>query len=184
MKGLGKGIGLLILALLLVIVFLRLFVLDLVNIDAADMFPTLGPGGLVIVNRRIEAERGDLIMFRTKEGKDIIRRVIGLPGEKVGMAGIIPIIDGKKAKQEEVRTYEDSGRKYRVLLEYLEGRSWHIIDDTVRSSPEWDERTITGGYFVLADHREVGSDSRQFGMVSKDDVRGVVWRIWDKGTTP
>jgi signal peptidase I len=184
MKGLGKALGLLLMALILVVVVLRLFVLDLVTIDAVDMFPTLGPGGEVIVNRRIDPERGDLIMFRTKEGKDIIRRVVGLPGEKVGMAGIIPIIDGKKAKHEEVRTYEEQGRKYRVLLEFIDGRAWHIIDDTVRSSPEWEERTIQGGYFVLADHREVGSDSRQFGMVAKNDIRGVVWRVWDKGTVP
>ena len=184
MKGFWKAIGFLVLALLVVIVGLRLFVLDLVSVDAHDMLPTLGPGGSVIVNRRIEPKRGDLIMFKMKDGKDIIRRVIGMPGEKVGMQGLVPIIDGKKAKQEETRTFEDGGRKYRVLLEYFEGRSWHIVDDAVRTSPEWEERTIQGGYFVLADHREVGSDSRQFGMVPRDDVRGVVWRIWDKGTTP
>jgi signal peptidase I len=184
MKGLGKALGFLVLALLVVIVALRLFVLDLVSVDAHDMLPTLGPGGSVIVNRRIDPKRGDLIMFRTKEGKDIIRRVIGLPGEKVGMQGLVPVIDGKKARHEEERTYEEDKRKYRVLLEYIEGRSWRIVDDTYRNSPEWDERTIQGGFFVLADHREVGSDSRQFGVVPRADIRGVVWRVWDKGKTP
>jgi signal peptidase I len=181
MKGLGKALGLMVLSFLVVIVSLRLFVLDLVSIDAHDMLPTLGPGGSVIVNRRIDPERGDLVMFRTKEGKDIIRRVIGLPGEKVRMVGLVPVIDGKQARQEELRTYEDGGRKYRVLRESFDERAWDVIDDTYRTSPDWEEHTIEGGYFVLADHREVGSDSRQSGVVARADIRGVVWRVWDHG---
>jgi signal peptidase I len=184
MKTFAKAMGLLVLALLVILVSLRLFVLDLVSVDAHDMVPTLGPGGWVIVNRRMDPKRGDLIMFRTKEGKDIIRRVVGLPGEKVGMQGILPVVDDTRAKHEEVRTFQDGGRKYRVLFEYLEGRAWEIIDDTYVTTPPWQERTIQGGYFVLADHREVGSDSRQFGVVPRADVRGVVWRVWDKGATP
>ena len=70
-----------------------------------------------------------------------------------------------------------------MLRESLSDSSYEILDDVQRTSPDLEPRPVEG-YFVLADNRDHASDSRQSGAVSRDRIRGVVWKVLSKGDLP
>lgn len=185
MKTFFKYLGLAVLAVFVVLVGLRLFVLDLANVQGSDMFPTLGRDAWVIVHRHKEPRRGDLVMFRPTEGSPwLVRRVIALPGDRIAMENARPVIPGHPAFHEDVGNVTIDRREFRVIRETLDGRSWEILDDTVRTMADMQEIEIRDGYFVLADHREHAKDSREYKTIPRSQVRGVVWRILHRGRYP
>lgn len=177
MKKLFKGVGFAVLGLVAVAILLRLFILDVVILSGEDMMPGLGDDTLVLVRRGATPQRGDLVMFKSPHGY-LVRRVVAMPGEKIATQKGVPVIDGREAKQEEVRTFTNKGRKFRVMKETLADHTWEIIDDTMRTMSDLKETEVGQGYFVLADHREHARDSREYGPIAADRVRGVVIWTW------
>jgi signal peptidase I len=141
------------------------------RIPTASMEPTLHCGkpadgcrarvsDRVIANRivyRLHApERGDIVVFDTpakvesvcKAGGTYVKRIIGLPGEKVSMRGGVVFVDG-------VRLNEP----------YL------AVADRGSESGEW-PRSPQDGYFVLGDNRTMSCDSRRWGTVPRQSIIG------------
>lgn len=122
-----------------------------VRVDGFSMNPTLQNGEYILVNRLAyktgEPERGDIIVFSypADEGQDLIKRVIGLPGETVKISdGIVTIND-----QELQEPY--------------------IAQDPMYYG-EW---TVPEGYlFVLGDNRNDSRDSHQWGLLPLENVIG------------
>jgi len=140
---------------LVIIVRTYLFVPILVN--GESMTPTLEDKELLLLNRFVynekEPERFDMIVFNyEKEQKPLVKRIIGLPGEKV------KYIDGS--------LYVDD-----VLIEEN-----FIFEETEDFSMEGmgysacEEDT----YFVMGDNRDNSTDSRLIGCVRKEDIIGKV----------
>jgi signal peptidase I len=114
----------------------------------------------VIANRivyRFQApERGDIIVFEAPSGVRsacdaggaFIKRIVGLPGEKVSMQDGHVFIDGVPLKEPYL------ARAYRG-----------------RESGEW-PRSPRGGYFVLGDNRAKSCDSRRWGVVPRENIIG------------
>jgi signal peptidase I len=127
------------------------------------MVPTLQVGDRVLVNKLSydlhDVNRGDLVVFSRPEGtpgsaEDLIKRVVGLPGEEVALVGDNITIDGK------------------VLVEP------YLPDDVVTCClttlvvPE-------GHVFVMGDNRGDSFDSRRFGPIEIDSIVGRAFlRVW------
>lgn len=104
-------------------------------------------------------QRGDIVILhdpREPAGKELVKRVIGLPGEVVEISGGRVYVDGRQM-QEPYIEQKWSGEKPKVLI------------------PE-------GEYFVLGDNRDGSADSRYFGLVPRALLVGkVALRTWPAG---
>ena len=160
--------------------FIRTFVIQAFKIPSGSMEPTLRIGDHLLVNKFIYGiklpvwrrtivpvttpERGDVIVFiyPVDQGKDFIKRIIGLPGERIEFLDQQLLVNGQPVEDpfgyysEKKSTAEnpDSG-----------GRSWPVL------IPE-------GHYFVMGDNRDHSYDSRFWGPVSSELVKGKAFIIY------
>lgn len=114
------------------------------------------------VTYRFESpRRGDVVVFKAPNGngEEFIKRIIGLPGEKISVKNGHVYINGKRLKEEYLASnLYTSGGKY---------------------LPEGVEKKIPEGkYFVMGDNRPRSSDSRTFGPISRDDITGRAWLVY------
>jgi signal peptidase I len=171
--------GLLAIALSVALVFF----IAIADVVGDDMLPTLGNSARVIVARRAQPQRGDLILFR-RDGRVTIRRVIGLPGERVEFGSHEVTVNGGPGHYQPVRDLQLYGRTMKVVRERVAGVEHEVVDDphrTLRSVPTIE---AAAGYVVMADLREHAQDSRSYGAVAEDTIVGVVVHIWKPGTIP
>ena len=140
-----------------------LFLYQPVKVEGTSMMPALTDQERIFINKFVyrfhmgDIERGDMVVFwyPNDPTKSYIKRVIGLPGDKIEIDHGTVIIDGKPLAE----TY--------VPEEYRDTVS--LLSETV---PE-------GEYFVLGDHRSSSNDSRSWGMVPRHDIYGkAVFVYW------
>lgn len=151
-----------IIAFVIMLAF-RIFIAEPFIVSGSSMAPTFHNREYLIINKigyRLHVpERGDVIVFKYPRDPSqyFIKRVIGLPGEKVK-------VDGGR-----ITIYNDANPAGKVLDEpYL----------TNQSATFGGEGTTTLGsdeYFVLGDNRQASSDSRVWGALPKDDIVGRAW---------
>lgn len=163
------------------------------------------PFGLPLIPGRIffdEPERGDVMVFKLPSDNrtDYIKRIIGLPGDKVQLKDSILHINGKPVKREKVDDFIDRDEfgNYNRVPRYLEtlpnGRKHYILEvtqDTVfDNTPVY---TVPEGYyFAMGDNRDRSKDSRflsDVGFIPRENlvgraeflffsVNGSVWEFW------
>jgi signal peptidase I len=146
------------------------FVVQQFAVDGASMDVTLHHGDRVLVNklsyRLHEPRRGDVVVLKQMSGKterDLIKRVIALPGEVIEVKDCVVTIDGKVLYEPyldpEVVTPSNCGPGYPAT-----------------KVPE-------GAVFVMGDNRPGSGDSRSFGAVDEDLLIGrafvVIWPFGD-----
>jgi signal peptidase I len=167
-----------------VLLALRLFVFDLAQSVGDDMRPTLGRGAWLVVNRLAEPRRGDLIMMRRGDSEAfLVRRVVALPGERIAVVGGRPVVGTHEARQDDVRPIAIAGRMLTEMRETLDDRSWRVLVDKAQARKDLSEQRVDG-YFVMADNRDHGADSRDFGIVPRVRIRGVVFVKLSGGEGP
>lgn len=146
-----------LLALLIVVPF-RLFIAQPFVVQGASMYPTFETGQYIIIDqlsyRFGEPERGDVITFKYPEDPSVffIKRIIGLPGEKITVDGDVVTIT-----QPGVGTF--------VLTE-----PYANFD-----GPSFGRQTYELGedeYFVMGDNRPKSSDSRLWGPLPEENIMG------------
>jgi signal peptidase I len=148
-----------------VAVAVRTFVVQTFYIPSASMEPTLMVGDRILVDKLSyhlhDVHRGDIVVFGTPPGedagpnvKDLVKRVIGLPGERIASAEGKVIINGKPLAE-----------------------PW-LVRGTVTTSIQ--PQTIPKNeYFVMGDNRSDSQDSRFFGPIPQSLIVGrVIMRIW------
>lgn len=151
------------LASILIITFLY----QPVRVEGISMLPRLEDSDRLFINKFVYhlagVKRGDIVVFRypRDEEKSYIKRVIGLPGDRVHIIRGRVFINGQPLAE----TY--------VPLQYQDDRSYSEI--TV--PPDH--------YFMMGDHRSVSQDSRMFGPVARELIYGkavfVYWPAKDAG---
>lgn len=149
----------------------RAYVVQQFAVDGDSMISTLHSGDRVLVNRlsyRLhEPRRGDVVVLKRFDGaaqeRDLIKRVVGLPGETVEFRACTVYIDGRAL----VEPYIDPEVQAR---DGCAGEQAPIVVP---------ESTV----FVLGDHRGKSSDSRVFGPVAESMLIGrafvIIWPMRD-----
>jgi signal peptidase I len=160
-NGLLEALFLVLIALVLALT-LKTYVAEAYEIKGKSMFPTFENGQRVVVLKAFyEIKREDIIVFTSKEdpSKDLIKRVVGLPGETVRIAG---------------------GQVYINGVELPEAYAQH--DDRDRRERPLERRIPAGHYYVLGDNRPDSHDSRSFEEVPATNIKGkVLFRWWPFG---
>jgi signal peptidase I len=164
--------------------FIRTFVVQAFKIPSGSMLETLQIGDHILVNKFIfgthipftdisvlpvrEPQRGDVIVFKypVDESRDFIKRVIGLPGDTVQVKNKIVYVNGKALPDR-----------------YVVHRDARIIPG---NRDNFGPVTVPPhSYFVMGDNRDGSYDSRFWGFVKEDEIRGkalIIYWSWDKET--
>lgn len=156
-----------------------------------------------------EPERGDVIVFRKPNDPttDYIKRLIGLPGDKVQVNGGVVYINDRavpRYKAEEAVSVDNMG-VHRRIPQYVEelpnGRMYQVLDDTQLGEVDFTEpyRVPEGHYFFMGDNRDHSADSRYLndvGFVPFENLIGRaeiiffstdgsahIWEIWKWAST-
>ena len=117
-------------------------------VSGGSMRPTLAPGQRIAVAPLVRPpRRGDLVVLRNPRDLELVKRVVGLPGERVRLAAGGLEIDGQAVPEP-----------------YL----------AVPGAGQLELRLGPGEYLVLGDHRAASTDGRNFGPVGADALVGRV----------
>jgi signal peptidase I len=128
--------------------------LEPVLVRGGSMRPTLEPGQRIAVAPLVRPpRRGDLVVVSRPRDLEVVKRVVGLPGERVRLRGGRLEVDGDTVPEP-----------------YLAGGS---------GATELDLRLGPAEYLVLGDHRAASTDGRDFGPVGADALGGrVAFAYW------
>lgn len=190
---------------LLIVLVIRGFVAEPFRIPSGSMMPTLLVGDFILVNKfsygvRLpitgtkvldtgRPERGDVAVFRYPQNadEDYIKRIVGLPGDRVGFRDKQLVINGEVMPQEVLGTYHGTGSGEgmsgaRLLQETIGEVSHQILSVPGRRGVEGEILVPEGMYFALGDNRDNSNDSRFWGFVPEDLLVGramIIWMHWD-----
>jgi signal peptidase I len=165
---------------ILLALFIRTFVVQAFKIPSGSMEPTLLIGDHILVNKFIygvkipflrmtlipisQPKRNDIMVFiyPVDKSKDFIKRVIGLPGDKIEMIGT-KIYINDKLYDDRYGVYTEKGSK--------EGNPGNNSRFGPVVVPE-------GDYFVMGDNRDHSYDSRFWGFVPSRSIKGKAFIIY------
>ncbi|MDO8644325.1 MAG: signal peptidase I [bacterium] len=209
---------------LLIAFFLRSFVVEAFKIPSGSMIPTLVIGDHIFVNKFVyglrvpftkkwmkqfrHPERGEVIVFGwpVDESKDFIKRVVGLPGDKLRLEGdkvfvndqlmtrdpiqvtakepgtvanlsVIPnaIADGAGIRK--VPSFDDWSQ-YDYFIEKTGGVDHLAIYDRYPNLMEREILVPPDQFFVMGDNRDNSADSRAWGFVPVENIKGKALFVW------
>lgn len=198
--------------------FLRSFLYEPFKIPSSSMVPTLLVGDLILVNKftygiRLpvlnkkiiqinDPQRGDVMVFKYPRdmSQDYIKRVVGVPGDKITYANKRLTVNGVEVKYTALDDYLDDERLVynKQYQEGLTGVTHRILNSDraptlnpaeVQQFPLKDEScTYTydsftcvvpkGNYFMMGDNRDNSLDSRYWGFVPDKNIVGKAFFVW------
>ncbi len=174
---------------------IRVFIVQAFKIPSGSMIPTLLIGDHILVSKLSyglqwptnckvhlsfppvtcyssytlirfgQPQRGDIIVFRypEDEDKDFIKRIIGLPGDTVQIRNKVVYVNGAPLDDKAYTQRVDPG----------------VIDSTINPRDNFGPVTVPeDSYFVMGDNRDQSLDSRFWGFVRADKIRGKAFRIY------
>lgn len=132
--------------IIIVVVLIRSFIVTPVRVNGASMYPTLNGGEIMLLNKLGKIDRYDIVVLKLQNGEDnLIKRIIGMPGETVEIRDNDIYINDKKIDD-----------KYGFGVTYN-------IDKVELQEDE---------YFILGDNRKISLDSRVLGKIHKNEIKG------------
>ncbi|MEI2454646.1 signal peptidase I [Lysobacter firmicutimachus] len=189
---------------LFVVLILRSFIAEPFRIPSNSMMPTLLTGDFILVNKftyglRLpitnhkvlamgEPERGDVVVFRPPHHpeQDWIKRVIGLPGDKIVYRDGRLTVNGEPIAYAPVGVYQGRGNGVEMTgaqeLREQVGKHMHNIllrtESPLLDQGEGEWEVPEGQYFVMGDNRDNSEDSRYWGYLPEQNLRGKAFLIW------
>lgn len=167
----------------------RLFVWQPVKVDGHSMDPTLANNERLIVLKTTSIDRFDIVVARETENgqtKDIVKRVIGMPGDKVTYKDDALYINDKLVQEAYLSAYQKAFKadklqntySYNTLFQQLAQTSQAFTTDALGNT-EFTVEVPEGEYYLLGDDRIVSKDSREVGTFKKSAIIGEVkLRFW------
>jgi len=197
----------------LIVLLLRAFLVEPFRIPSGSMMPTLLVGDFILVNKFAygirmpvtktklvelgEPQRGDITVFRwpVNPRLDYIKRVVGLPGDRVRYQNKTLFINGEPVPVRAVGQYQPEGAGMRALGS-VEGRErLGDVEHSVLVNPLASDfspscgflgyREVTvpeGHYLMVGDNRDDSNDGRCWGYVPEENLVGkafFIWMSWD-----
>ena len=143
----------------LIVVATRQFVFEPLSVQGESMIPTFENEDKILLSKISRIENFDLIVFIAPDGHKLIKRIIGLPGDRLEMKKDLLYINGEPFEEPYLTSNREAAERqgYRQLTE-------DFTEFTVPSET----------YFVLGDNRLHSVDSRVFGLVPEKAVLGEV----------
>jgi len=201
---------------ILLVFVLRSFIVEPFKIPSGSMIPTLQVGDFILVNKftygiRLpvinkkiidvgQPQRGDVMVFRYPEDPslDYIKRVVGIPGDKVAYQNKRLTINGQPVETRRIDDYLQTERlKYsKQFIEKPEGIEHRTLNDDdapgfISDATQFPHRqdclynnagvicTVPAGhYFMMGDNRDNSRDSRFWGFVPEENIVGKAFFIW------
>jgi len=201
---------------ILIVFLLRSFLVEPFKIPTGSMVPTLLVGDFILVNKfsygiRLplvnkkivsigEPGRGDVMVFRFPEDPsiDYIKRVVGVPGDKIAYENKRLTINGIPQPRKQVADYLNRERIHysAQYQETLGGVEHAILQESdapmavpftrpfpFRENCNYNVEGVTctvppGHYFVMGDNRDNSADSRVWGFVPDENIVGKAFFIW------
>jgi signal peptidase I len=197
--------------------FLRSFLWEPFKIPSSSMVPTLLVGDLILVNKYTygvrlpiinkkivqinDPQRGDVMVFKYPQDmtQDYIKRVIGVPGDKITYENKKLTVNGKEVSYTPLDDYlDDESLVYKKqFTEDLNGVAHRILNDEraptlnlaeVKEFPQHEACTYKyegftcvvpeGNYFMMGDNRDNSADSRYWGFVPDRNIVGKAFFVW------
>lgn len=197
---------------ILAIVFvLRSFLIEPFKIPSESMVPTLEVGDFIAVNKYAygirlpvfrakiidlgDPERGDVVVFfPPHEERYFIKRLVGLPGDKIQYRDNVLYVNGAVVPQELIeedpinRHGSACWTNYQIVNESIDGEK-HLVRKCPTAGKSWNDRSWTvpeGHYFMMGDNRDNSLDSRVWAdpFVPDENIVGkafAIWMHWDEG---
>jgi signal peptidase I len=196
---------------------IRAFLIEAFKIPSGSMIPTLSIGDHIFVNKFVyglrvpftahrfinfrDPKRGEVVVFiyPPDHSKDFIKRVIGLPGDRVHVEGKSVSVNGQMLRTQPVEVSEYPGDKRRLIardgtqrtipfvrgwrdFEFFEedaGGELHLVqyEKSIEREP-YDVVVPPGNYFMMGDNRDNSSDSREWGFVPEQNIKGKAMFVW------
>lgn len=182
-----KRLALALLTLVLVAAVAKLALIETPRVGGTDMAPTLQPGDWLLGWRAGRApRRGDIVLLQHPlTGRPLLRRIVGLPGDTLAVVSELPRLGGTAALQRalgRVALSDTTGAggparqppDLLLLRETLADAHYRVLKDPARHSKDSGPFQLEASYFVLADNRNHGADSRDFGPVPAGAIRAVM----------
>ena len=134
--------------IILTVVLIRTYIVTPVRVNGDSMNDTFKNGDILLLNKMSNSyERMDIVVF-TYNGERLIKRIIGLPGEKV------------KIENNKLYINDEEIKDYRENIEMLNYELEEVIEDN--------------HYFLLGDNRNNSIDSRKLGTINIENISGKV----------
>ena len=203
----------------LAVFFLRSFLVEPFRIPTGSMIPTLLVGDFIVVNKYTygirlpvinkkiidvnSPQRGEVMVFRypPDPSQDYIKRVVGLPGDRLLYRNKRLTINGQEIGQVQTVDYQDPDRVFTPKFtpqfnETLGSTEHHILiqpdsppfvshpgDFPYRENCVYNAEGVecvvpAGHYFMMGDNRDNSADSRFWGFVPEENIVGKAVWIW------
>ena len=148
---------------IVVVIFIVMYVATVKQVVGPSMDPTFKDQDIVILNkfhyRLFDIKRFDTVSLKYDGTKYLIKRVIGMPGDKIEYKDNKLFVNGKEKKEA-------------FLADNVVTENFNLTSLGYEEIPK-------GMYFVLGDNREDSLDSREIGLIKEKDIIGKVnLRIW------
>jgi signal peptidase I len=201
---------------ILIVFFLRSFLVEPFKIPSGSMIPTLLIGDFILVNKYAygvrlpvinvkvaevgSPKRGDVMVFRypADPGLDYIKRVVGLPGDRIEYRDKVLTVNGRVAPRRQIGDYQSrerlqyfprfiesfDGAEHEIILEKeTPGYVGRVMDFRHSGNCDYNNGGLVctvppGHYFVMGDNRDNSSDSRVWGFVPDENIVGKAFFIW------
>ena len=177
------------------IILSRIYLWTPVRVDGHSMDPTLADSEYLLVINKLPIDRFDIVVASETENgktKEIVKRVIGLPGETIEYKNDVLYINGKETDEPYLKDYiqkfkedklqstysgkgfEENGELFRQMAQIAEA---FTVDRD--GSATFTKKLLDDEYLLLGDDRIVSKDSRQVGAFKKEQIKGeAVLRLW------
>lgn len=140
---------------------IRTFFFSPIVVDGESMNPTLQNKDRMVVTKIGEPKRFDIVVFHAPDGSEYIKRVIGLPGDRIEYKNDVLYINGKAYNEPYLEKYKKS------LNEGTLTGSFTLKETAVGS-----DTVPKDCLFVMGDNRRVSKDSRRIGAIPMKKVIG------------
>lgn len=176
-----------------VVLIIRSFVASLYSVPTGSLEPTVMPGDTLITTKYNYGlhmpvwnnvivttgtpQRGDIILFHdpVHPKTTLIKRLIGLPGDRISYIDKVLYINGKKMAQQPIGKGIDLVQGHQIpalkLMENLDGIKHQIfVNPEIKPQNFYNLVVPKGHYFAMGDNRDYSDDSRYWGFVPAKDI--------------